>query len=149
MEQTTITHIFKNNTTHLSAIRQHRSHTNSLTKVDSNFTKRMVKYQSASTSTQIDMPANKAGWVWQAIMLIQRLWHQHPQHRICSLICFRTITSSFYEHLPPWINRYQWQLIMRHPAAFRPTIYRCRGVRIQGNPTLIEGLRPTGNRNRS
>ena len=54
------------------------------------------------TSTQINMPANSAGWVWQITRLIQRSWHQHPQHKICSLICFRTIKSYFYEHLPPW-----------------------------------------------
>ena len=94
MEQATITHIFKNNITHLSPIRQ----TNSLTTVDSNFTKHMVKYQSARTSTQISMPANSTGGVWQTSKLIQRSW----QHRICNLICFRTITSYFYEHLPPW-----------------------------------------------
>ena len=96
---------FKNNNTHLSPIRQHRSQTNSLTTVDSNFTKHMVKYQSARRSSQINMPAKSAGGVWQTSMLIQRSWHQHPQHRICNLICFRTITSYFYEQLPPWNER--------------------------------------------
>ena len=71
-----------------------------VTKVDSNYIKHIVKI--SRTSTQINMPANSAGWVWQTIRLIQRSWHQHPQHRICSLICFRTITSYFYKHLPPW-----------------------------------------------
>ena len=60
-----------------------------------------TKHKISRTRTQINMPANSAGWVWQTIRLIQRSWHQHPQHRICSLICFRTVTSYFYEHLPP------------------------------------------------
>ena len=72
-----------------------------VTTVDSNFTKHVVKYHTQVTQVTY-MSANCAGWVWQTIRLIQRSWHQHPQHRICSLICFRTITSYFYEHLPPW-----------------------------------------------
>ena len=104
MEQTTIALIFKTNTPHLFPIRQHQSQMNSITTVDSNFTKHMIKYQSAHTSMQINMPANSAGGVWQTSMLIQHSWHQHPQHRICNLICFRTITSYFTNNCHHRIN---------------------------------------------
>ena len=43
--------------------------------------------------------------MYKTIMLTQRQLHKDAQHRICGLICFRTITylaSYFYEHLPPW-----------------------------------------------
>ena len=42
--------------------------------------------------------------VWQTSMFIQRSWNQHPQHRICNLICFRTITSCFTNNYHHGIN---------------------------------------------